>query len=811
MKKFLTILSLAVFLAAIAAVPSFAATKKALSEHFTNASCPPCATLSPQYVAYLLQNLDKVVPVAYHTSGPGRDPMYSENPNMHNARTSYYQISAVPTVIIEGNKYKGNDLNQIKGTISSQASKTTPITITVDQKNVGYDFDVSIKVHSTSAYSGKKLYAAVIESYHYFPDAGTNGEKDFYFICRAMLPDHNGMDFSINANEEKTINYSFKASKSWYPSMIYVAAWVQDDATKEVFQAGSSPIPSNLASAPSTPRMGVTLEIQKRHGKIKNGQSDTRDIVIRNSNNREITVALDISNSSFPQGWSVDLDKDEVTVPANGTATVEATIMTNQNNGLAIINISAVPVNLTNAFPLETVNFLSALSEDSKYSFYVNSHNAPAFMFNSFVAEIKDPQYTAIIPYFAEFFTAYPPKDFDIALFCFDQPYRGSLSASGELSSTAINAIKAMITAGKKVIITGELELYNASTQQGTGEAKDFFGNILAIAHSGDPRLRVTVNDQGYITAVNSYPLMGLSNDPIADGVNITMNLYLQNHQAFNIFTDIIAIKPGSKSKAFLYGDNVPSNIMGIRYESGDAKLVFMTCGFEGIADQPKRNDLMKRILKWFEGATTGPIITLDKEKIEFGDVNIGQQKTQTFKISNTGAGPLSVSKVEVEFSYSHIYDVTPKGPLTIQPGASNNFTVTFKPIDELNRTVKLTITSNGTNGTVKTIDLTGKGIDMSSVKDGVASNGEISMSLTPNPVSDKSTVNYTISGFDSKYVEIYLINQAGARVSEVFSGLKNPGEHTTHLNSVGLPSGTYYLLLKTGDSILDLPVVIVK
>jgi len=813
MKKILTIISIAFLFTAMATLPSNAANKTVLSEEVTNASCGPCAQLNPQYVDFLLQNLNKVVPVHYHGWWPGSDdPMFNANTTMNQQRIIYLFPTTsltAPCVFVDG-AIKNNDINLIKGAISSQSAKTSPITVTVNMTNNGYDYNAEVSVQSTSAIQNKKLHVAVVEAYHYYEAAGNNGEKDFFFIARAMLPDHNGVDLNANTGETKKFNYTFTASKSWYPSMIYVAAWVQDYETKEVLQAGSSPIPQNLASAPSTPRFGVDIEIAKRHGKIANGSSETRDVVIRNKNNKEVTVALSTDASSLPQGWSVDLDKDEVTVPANGTATVQATLTSNANNGLALVFISAVPIKLTNAFPLETSNFFSALSENTKYLFYSNSHNNPAFMYNSFVFLVKNPANKAIIPYFGEFFTAYPPKDYDISLFCFDQPHLGYLSVYTDVSPPAINAIKDLLTAGKKVIITAELELYNTNTSNGTGDAKDFFGNVLGIGNNGDPKARVTITNN-QITAVNPYPLTGVAKDPIGDGVNITMNQYLQSHQAFNVFSDIISIKPGSKSKAFVYADNQASNIEGIRYENGDGKLVYMTAGFEGIADENKRNDLMKRILGWFQGAPAGPEVTFDKTVLDFGDIDIGKQKNMNFTITNTGGTILNISKAEVEFSYSHIYSVNPTGPLTVQPGAKANFTVTFKPIDELKRTVKLTITSNASNGTTKTIDLTGKGVDVGSVKDGIASNGDFTMSVSPNPVKEKSTINYSIAGYDSKFIDLYLVNQAGARVADVFSGIQTSGEHTAQITTTNLSSGTYYLILKANGNILDLPVVIVK
>ncbi len=50
-----------------------------LLEHFTQASCGPCATYNPSIHTWLVNNPDKITSINYHTSWPGYDPMYNHN------------------------------------------------------------------------------------------------------------------------------------------------------------------------------------------------------------------------------------------------------------------------------------------------------------------------------------------------------------------------------------------------------------------------------------------------------------------------------------------------------------------------------------------------------------------------------------------------------------------------------------------------------------------------------------------------------------------------------------------------------------
>jgi hypothetical protein len=52
-----------------------------LLEHFTQASCGPCASQNPALNALLDNNTTKVVAIKYQTSWPGTDPMNAANPD----------------------------------------------------------------------------------------------------------------------------------------------------------------------------------------------------------------------------------------------------------------------------------------------------------------------------------------------------------------------------------------------------------------------------------------------------------------------------------------------------------------------------------------------------------------------------------------------------------------------------------------------------------------------------------------------------------------------------------------------------------
>lgn len=106
------------------------ARKFVLFEHFTNASCPPCATQNPIFDALYQQNESRVHHIAYHTSWPGFDPMYQLNPSEPTSRVTYYGVGGVPDMFTDGGDSKApGQVTQAE--IDNITAQTSPISVNV--------------------------------------------------------------------------------------------------------------------------------------------------------------------------------------------------------------------------------------------------------------------------------------------------------------------------------------------------------------------------------------------------------------------------------------------------------------------------------------------------------------------------------------------------------------------------------------------------------------------------------------------------------------------------------------------------------
>lgn len=68
--------------------------------------------------------------------------------------------------------------------------------------------------------------------------------------------------------------------------------------------------------------------------------------------------------------------------------------------------------------------------------------------------------------------------------------------------------------------------------------------------------------------------------------------------------------------------------------------------------------------------------------------------------------------------------------------------------------------------------------------------------SLAPNPVQDETTITFTLQ--ERGWTEMELINGFGQAIKKIFAAEMLPGEYTVRCSVSDLPSGSYFLLLRT-------------
>ena len=214
-----------------------------LFECFTNTSCGPCAQQNPALDALINNNGDRIAAIKYHMSWPGpNDPMYLHNTADNDARRGVYNVSSVPHTVVDGIRFANvpGSLNQ--NMVNNWLAIESPLEL-----RLAYELDEAagiITVHvmgrATTAIAGScKLYVGVIEKeIHYNSAPGSNGERDFYSVMKKLLPSSGGAIIGEMAEGDYfAYSFSWKWANVYNVDQLDAIAWVQNQNTREVYQA----------------------------------------------------------------------------------------------------------------------------------------------------------------------------------------------------------------------------------------------------------------------------------------------------------------------------------------------------------------------------------------------------------------------------------------------------------------------------------------------------------------------------------------------------------------------------------------------
>jgi hypothetical protein len=244
MKRLIT---LAGFILLFNTIASAQVQRMLLAEGFTSTTCPPCATQNPAFDALLKANEDKITSIKYHMNwpSPGNDPMYHHNPVDNGARRTYYNVNAVPQVVINGNLHTGQP-NSVNQNLLNNWSAGQPAFDIRMQHRLSVNNDsvyVIMMIRALQDVSGTLVaQIAVIEKEIKFTTApGSNGEKDFYNVMKALIPSRNGTALpNFLAGEYVIVEAAWKMANVYNINQIAAVGFVQNNVNKQVFQAANS-------------------------------------------------------------------------------------------------------------------------------------------------------------------------------------------------------------------------------------------------------------------------------------------------------------------------------------------------------------------------------------------------------------------------------------------------------------------------------------------------------------------------------------------------------------------------------------------
>ncbi len=234
--------------------PNSSVQRMPLYETFTSSTCSPCVAGNNNMQTLFAANPNKWVCVKYQMNWPGDgDPYYTSEGG---TRRSFYGVNSVPRQEIDGG-YDGNSSSVTQSdfdaayAVPSFMNITANLTLGGHMVTVDYSIDPKIDFPSNA-----KLYIAIVEKTT-FNNVGTNGETQFFWVMKKMLPNGSGTtigpltanstvtnsiiykfngSYRLPNNSNDKINNSIENSVEDFNNLLAVV-WVQNPATKEVYQS----------------------------------------------------------------------------------------------------------------------------------------------------------------------------------------------------------------------------------------------------------------------------------------------------------------------------------------------------------------------------------------------------------------------------------------------------------------------------------------------------------------------------------------------------------------------------------------------
>lgn len=584
MKKLLLLSLLFVAFAAtttLAQVP-----RRVLVEEFTNTGCPPCAISDPFMEEFQNTNIDKIIVLKFHTSGPDpSDPYYKANTKEANPRANYYSVTGVPTVQFDGvdgmNPTGGvtSIQNAMDNSVSNMESSPFEMSIVQELTTDSIIATITIKaIGDVPTESDLRLACVFAERFNKFK--GNNGMPSYDYIVRKTLP---GIDqttgeitatseypnLSITKGETKTFRFAAKIppyskSTDWNRPQLYTASFIQGASSKTVYQSNWTvpsitvdPPASNVLIVPSTNPLVYT---------------------INNLSASAVTVNAAVVSTGIPSEWNMSLSGVDangmVNVPANGSATVSlASTAASEISGAKPFSVS-----FTHNGEMHVGEPFSLAWGKGNKDIVVDAGGGTTNC-NTIATAIKasDEAYAnnTVVVSREDFESAFDSwEDFRTVMFIAG----GSVGLYSDVGSW--EKLEAYLNNGGHFLLSSTVCL-NAYNNSANETLFDLW------------RTNFGIEPTAYDNSTGWGELLGVTNDPLSNGLSTTVSGISTTHE----------ILPSSENTIGCFM-NENNQVVGTRATISDGKCIYLSFGLNNVKTAD-RTSTVKRVMDWFAGVAS--------------------------------------------------------------------------------------------------------------------------------------------------------------------------------------------------------------
>ena len=625
---------------------SVAQQRLVLLEHFTQASCGPCAYYGPTLTAAVNTCGAKLITIKYHTSWPGVDPMYNHDPADVNARVSYYNVTGVPNSVLDGNVFNGPPPGSTGGwsatTVDTRYAVASPFNMSVSQSILSHQGTTPDTIVLTVGIRALQnitqplvLRSSVIErDVRFATPPGTNGETDFEYVFKKMLPSASGqaLPATMTAGDTLTFSYKWKLANIYDYSQLACVAFIQNTTTKEVKQ-----------TAYQAPSLGMTLAFNSgpKLTRLATSATDTTwyNVDFTPTNDQGLDqYKLTLAKTSVPAGWqafmnidgSIHPDTTLVTLNSADTKTIKIGVVGNgTRNKVARFQLQAN----CNTRLWKYKKTQSAVTIGPSDALFVPKDAAPGILKTAMtVAGITNATITA------DEFAALDTNGFSPAALRNVYIYTGAV-ATQTLTDDQTALLTNYLNQGGKLFIAGQDLGFDAFDANGGNSTalQTFYTDYLGANYVSD-----------FVTC--GLPLITVATDSAFGAVPYGRINPGTNANGWS--PDEISLNPTSPNAyASLYIDSVINGkIAAIRNNGTNWKTVYMPIRWDQIVTSTQNttfsNAFMRAVRIWFNGPDSVTALAPAQKMFAFGAAypNPANHSLQIPINTQAGAAAIQVS-----------------------------------------------------------------------------------------------------------------------------------------------------------------------
>ena len=554
--------------------------KRLLLEEFTNTGCAPCADQNPTIDAFLEEvGVGNVVAVKVHTDWPASDDLfYLTDTTGCDARIDYYGVDAVPDTIVDGlydlTWSGGNYFSDITAYFADDLLADLGLTL---YDNLDGTYDLDVHVTATDALDETRdlqLRVMVVKRYvEYATAPGSNGETEFHDAVIGFMPDADGTAVTLAPGDAQTVSLTHELAGDWDGSEVHFVAFLQDDDTLEVLQATTTETPAlHSFRLVETEPEGVVLEVD-----------EARSFTVALQNVGPLVDAFDIAvEGEIPAGWTVSWTADV-------EVSEDTTVMLDPGD-TATLTVDVDPAGEAGSMDL---------------ALHVTPH----------CEEWPDLQVTiGLLTYGAEVLLVDADGGDDYETYfqaALDEAgvTQATWSAGADFETVDLSRFDAIVwNAGwyfphfldeEKAALTDYLDaggrVFFSGQDIGWDLSEDGTHGASASQWLDQEWYEATMHAEYMADQADSWTLSGVELDIIGGGLtfDISGGSGADNQQ----YPSWVEPLGPDAERIFLYEND---ECGGVRALHGDGKVVYLSFGFEAIADEDSRNMLMARVLNWF-------------------------------------------------------------------------------------------------------------------------------------------------------------------------------------------------------------------